>query len=192
MFYYLPSCPRMMKGSISSQHFQVWRSRERKNIVWNNSVEFSKENGPLVGLCGSGNHLMCNLIWHPKFFSWSRLETQTPPELFTGGFELSAPHTIIFDILRRIATLDLQARKMKFLFKKWLVRSPYMARSTAKYSLPRISRRFTEVMVGWVRWRMPHSDIWRVEEVPRTLSLADQLCKTINFLSWGTVGLIDS
>ena len=51
------------------------------------------------------------------------------PELFTGNFLGSFEQsftliifTLIVSPIRRITTLDLQARKMKFLFKKWLVR----------------------------------------------------------------------
>ena len=41
------------------------------------------------------------------------------PGLCTGNLRLSNHFYLLLD--RRIATLDLQARKMKFLFKKWLV-----------------------------------------------------------------------
>ena len=46
------------------------------------------------------------------------------PGLFTGNFLESFNRAIVYSgLVRRIATLDLQARKMKFLFKKWLVRN---------------------------------------------------------------------
>ena len=41
--------------------------------------------------------------------------------LYTGNISESSVQYFTPDPVRRIATLDLQARKMKFLFKKWLV-----------------------------------------------------------------------
>ena len=54
------------------------------------------------------------------------------PGLCTGNLRLSNHFYLLLD--RRIATLDLQARKMKFLFKKWLVSNCNPNRAAAIHS----------------------------------------------------------
>jgi hypothetical protein len=89
-----PSSRRLSSGEVTGLVTRLW---------WH----FTKSNNQLITRYGDperGKTLLETILSNfPRRTDWSIPGTPRPP-----GY-------------RRIATLDLQARKMKFLFKKWLV-----------------------------------------------------------------------